>query len=77
MVWRVVQALNELIPEEEREGGLHAGLAETSLMLSLEPDLVGPERPFDGEHFSEVSSATPPSGWSLEGAAPWAWLTKD
>ena len=46
-------------------------------MMSLDPKLVGAERPFDGQHFSEDSLATPPKGWSLEGPAPWAWLTKD
>ena len=76
-LWSGISKLKELIPLEERESGLHAGLAETSLMLSLEPDLVSSERPFDGEHSSDECLATPPPGWSLEGAAPWAWLTKD
>ena len=76
-LWSGVSSLKDLIPNQEIEVGLHAGLAETSLMLSLEPGLVGSERPFDGQHFSEDSLATPPNGWSLEGAAPWAWLTKD
>ncbi len=76
-LWKGVPSLNDLLPPEEREVGLHAGLAETSLMLALAPDLVGSDRPCDGEHASEKSLATPPSGWSLEGAAPWAWLTKD
>ncbi len=76
-LWSGVPALKDLLPLHERENGLHAGLAETSLMLSLAPDLVGPERPFDGEHCSKDFLATPPEGWSLEGAAPWAWLTND
>jgi len=76
-LWSGVSSLEELIPIGERERGLHAGLAETSLMSSLAPELVGTARPLDGDHFSQDSLATPPSGWSLEGAAPCAWLTND
>ena len=68
-----------MIPNREVEEGLHAALAETSLMLHLDPELVGVERPVDGipeksfrNRFYEV-----PKGWSLEGAAPCAWLSKD
>ncbi len=76
-LWSGVPALENLLPNQETEVGLHAGLAETSLMLALAPDLVGCERPFDGDHMSEHAVATPPQGWSLEGAAPWAWITED
>ncbi len=76
-LWKGVPALDTYIPTEEIETGLHAGLAETSLMLSMNSDLVGSERPMDGQHNSPESSATPPKGWSLEGAAPCAWMTKD
>lgn len=76
-LWRGVSCLEDLLPKDERDQGLHAGLAETSLMLSLASDLVGDERPFDGDHSSKESLATPPKGWSLEGSAPCAWLTKD
>ena len=75
-LWRGVDSLKDLIPSLEIEVGLHAGLAETSLMLSLEPDLVGPDRPADGFNFSKTSSV-PPEGWSLEGDAHCSWLTKD
>ena len=53
------------------EDGLHASLAETSLMLALKPELVGDERP------NEVNKVDIPEGWSLEGNAPTAWLTDD
>ncbi len=76
-LWRGVSALGDLIPKEERDGGLHAGLAETSLMISIASELVGVDRPSDGDHHSEQSLIKPPKGWSLEGAAPCAWLTKD
>ena len=66
-----------MLPESEREVGLHAGLAETSLMLSMAPELVGIDRPIDGDHYTPGLSTTPPMGWSLEGHAPCAWLTDD
>ena len=75
-LWSGVQGLDTLLSKEELERGLHAGQAETSLMLRLAPELVGPDRPVDGlpgsERFPE-----PPMGWSLEGDAPCAWLTSD
>ena len=75
-LWSGVEGLADLLPEEELLHGLHAGQAETSLMLQLEPDLVGSARPVDGL-VSSGSSQEPPEGWSLEGAAPCAWLTDD
>ena len=75
-LWRGVDSLQELIPSLEIEVGLHAGLAETSLMLSLNSELVGPDRPSEGLHSSQASSI-PPKGWSLEGDAPYSWLTQD
>ena len=71
-LWSGPRGLGELIPEPERSQGLHAGLAETSLMLHLAPQLVGPQRPVDG-----LLREPPPQGWSLEGAVPEAWLTGD
>ena len=71
-LWSGPRGLAELLPEPERSQGLHAGLAETSLMLQLAPELVGPERPVDG-----LLHEAPPAGWSLEGAVPEAWLTAD
>ncbi len=74
-LWSGVDALKDLIPNREVEQGLHAALAETSLMLSFDSDLVGKQRPFDGSYEDKENS--PPSGWSLEGAAPCAWLTHE
>jgi len=76
-LWSGVDGVETLIPERELQTGLHAGQAETSLMLALDPGLVGSERPVDGEHLDPAVRATPPTGWSLEGDAPWAWLTRD
>ena len=75
-IWSGVDGLGTLLPRQELEQGLHAGLAETSLMLHLAPGLVGADRPVDGlSSFGTVPQA--PEGWSLEGAAPCAWLTSD
>jgi creatinine amidohydrolase len=69
-LWRGPEGVGALIPEPERSEGLHAGLAETSLMLHLAPQLTGPERPAE-------RPAVAPAGWSLEGAAPCCWLTRE
>nr|MCH9713610.1 creatininase family protein [Cyanobacteriota bacterium] len=71
-LWSGPEGLSELIPAPERQHGLHAGLAETSLMLHLAPQQVGDQRPEDG-----VLAQGPPEGWDLEGQVPAAWLTGD
>jgi creatinine amidohydrolase len=71
-LWRGADDLGALIPEPERSQGLHAGLAETSLMLHLAPELTGPLPPADGPDTAKI-----PAGWSLEGRAPSAWLTRE
>ena len=75
-LWSGVEGLTSLIAEPELSDGLHAGLAETSLMLHLAPSLVSEFRPADGLKAAWPSHQAPP-GWSLEGAAPCAWLTSD
>ena len=70
-IWSGVKGLSDLLPENEIANGLHASLAETSLMLAIKPEIVGAERPFEG--FSQNI----PEGWSLEGNAPTAWFTED
>ncbi|MEB3199380.1 MAG: creatininase family protein [Synechococcaceae cyanobacterium] len=73
-LWRGPEGVAELIPEPERSRGLHAGLAETSLMLRLHPELV-----VRGHGVVQADrGATPPEpppGWSLEGEAPCSWRT--
>ena len=71
-LWSGPKGIAELIAEPERSDGLHAGQAETSLMLQLNPELVGPQRAADG-----LGAQQPPQGWSLEGAVPNAWLTHE
>ena len=70
-LWSGVDGLNDLIPKNELNDGLHAALAETSLMLALKPELVGDQRP------NEIFAGEIPEGWSLEGHAPTAWFTED
>lgn len=77
-LWRGPEGIASLIPEPERSQGLHAGLAETSLMLHLFPELVraselalGPDLPKP----PPGSQLSPPEGWSLEGDAPTSWRT--
>ena len=65
-LWSGPPGLSALLPQPERRQGVHAGLAESSLMLPLAPDLVGPQRPRDG-----LDGPHPPEGWSLEGPCPW------
>jgi creatinine amidohydrolase len=71
-LWSGPPGVSALVPQPERRQGLHAGLAETSLMLHLAPELVGPERPRDG-----LDGEAHPQGWSLEGAVPLAWRSTD
>ena len=70
-IWSGIKGLSELLPQNEIDNGLHASLAETSLMLAIKPEIVGAERPFEG--FSQKI----PEGWSLEGDSPTAWMTND
>ena len=70
-IWSGVKGLSDLLPQNEIANGLHASLAETSLMLAIKPEIVGAERPFEG--FSQKI----PEGWSLEGDSPTAWMTND
>jgi creatinine amidohydrolase len=71
-LWSGPPGVAALLPQPERRQGLHAGLAETSLMLHLAPELVGPERPRDG-----LGGQEPPPGWSLEGAVPLSWRMEE
>jgi creatinine amidohydrolase len=71
-VWRGPEGIADLIPEPERSEGLHAGLAETSLMMYIESDLIGSELSPDGPQ-----PGMAPPGWSLEGPCPTAWLSRE
>ncbi len=72
-VWRVPNIASDLLSPKELEFGIHAGDAETSLLLSILPDQV------------KMSRAAPsyPQGLpensllSMEGNLPFAWMTRD
>ncbi|MFZ0406851.1 MAG: creatininase family protein [Cyanobium sp.] len=92
-LWRGPEGINDLIPEPERSQGLHAGLAETSLMLHLAPELSGADRAGAGlfnpgqsrdgadagpdSGLAPGTASAPPEGWSLEGLAPCCWITRE
>ena len=71
--WRVPNITKSLLSPEELEYGIHAGDAETSLMLALLPeqvkmDLAVKEYP---QNLPQDSLLT------MEGKLPFAWLTKE
>lgn len=71
--WRVPNIAADLLTLQERELGIHAGDAETSLLLALLPDYVEMDR--------AVAEYPPPlpenSLLSLEGKLPFSWVTRD
>lgn len=72
-VWRVPHVASELLTPKELELGIHAGDAETSLMLSLLPEQVKMERAV-----CEYPHPLPENSvLSLEGNLPFAWVTQD
>ncbi|MEQ8384203.1 MAG: creatininase family protein [Coleofasciculus sp. A1-SPW-01] len=71
--WRVPNVAKELISAKELELGIHAGDAETSLMLSLLPEQVKMERAV-----AEYPQGLPEDSLlSMEGKLPFAWLTQE
>lgn len=71
--WRVPHRVSELLTPKEKEFGIHAGDAETSLMLAVLPDQVHMDRA-QAEYPPELP---PDSLLSLEGRIPFAWTTRD
>jgi creatinine amidohydrolase len=72
-IWRVPNPRQHLLSAREREFGIHAGTAETSVMLKLLPEQVHKDR-----LVSEYPKGLPEKGMiSMEGALPFAWLTND
>lgn len=71
--WRVPHIAGELLTAKEKEYGIHAGDAETSIMLSLLPEQVKMERAV-----TEYPQGLPEDSLlSMEGKLPFAWLTKE
>ncbi|MEA5420592.1 creatininase family protein [Spirulina sp. CCNP1310] len=72
-VWRVPNQVGALLSDREREQGIHAGDAETSLMLKLLPKQVRMN-----QAVREYPPDLPPDSLlSLEGQLPFAWVTQD
>lgn len=72
-VWAVPNCAGELLTPKELEFGIHAGDAETSLMLSILPDQVRME-----QAKTEFPQDLPTDSWlTMEGALPFAWTTRD
>ena len=71
--WRVPHAAKELLTAQEVEFGIHAGDAETSMMLSLLPEQVQMELAV-----KEYPQGLPQDSLlSMEGKLPFAWLTRE
>nr|WP_289623997.1 creatininase family protein [Desertifilum tharense] len=71
--WRVPHIARELLSPQELEQGIHAGDAETSVLLSLLPEQVKMDRAV-----AEYPPELPPDSLlSLEGKLPFAWVTRD
>ncbi|WP_019499215.1 creatininase family protein [Pseudanabaena sp. PCC 6802] len=71
--WRVPNIAKDLITAKEWEFGIHAGDAETSLMLVLLPEYVRMDRAI-----AEYPQGLPENSLlSMEGANPFAWVMKD
>lgn len=71
--WQVPNQAADLLTPKELELGIHAGDAETSLMLSILPDQVRMENAV-----CEYPEGLPEDSLlSMEGALPFAWVTRD
>ncbi|NJO42304.1 MAG: creatininase family protein [Cyanobacteria bacterium RU_5_0] len=72
-VWRVPNIASEFLSPKELELGIHAGDAETSLLLSILPDQVKMEAAV-----TEYPYGLPENSLlSMEGKLPFAWTTRD
>lgn len=72
-IWRAPHVAAELLTPQELHLGIHAGDAETSLMLSILPEQVHMERAV-----TEYPYGLPDNSLlSMEGALPFAWVTRD
>jgi creatinine amidohydrolase len=71
-VWNVPNIAAQLLTDKELEFGIHAGDAETSVLLSILPDQVRMERAA-----KEYPQLPETNLLSMEGKLPFAWLTSD
>ncbi|MGK7906016.1 MAG: creatininase family protein [Synechococcus sp.] len=72
-VWNVPNVAAELLTPQELELGIHAGDAETSLMLAIAPEQVQMDKAR-----TEYPQGLPQNSLlSMEGRLPFAWVTRD
>lgn len=72
-VWRVPNVAEKLLTPKELELGIHAGDAETSMMLSILPETVRMDKAV-----KEYPHGLPENSMlSMEGKLPFAWLTHE
>ncbi|MEM9164395.1 MAG: creatininase family protein [Cyanobacteria bacterium P01_F01_bin.4] len=72
-VWRAPHSAGQLLSDREKAEGIHAGDAETSVMLSILPDQVRMEKAV-----KEYPHGLPQDSLlSMEGKLPFAWTTRD
>jgi creatinine amidohydrolase len=72
-VWNVPNIATELLTPKEAQLGIHAGDAETSLLLSILPETVKMDAAVQ-EYPRELPEE---SLLSMEGKLPFAWVTRD
>lgn len=71
--WRVPNIAGELLTSNEKQLGIHAGDAETSVMLSILPEQVKMEAAV-----KEYPTGLPEDSLlTMEGKLPFAWTTRD
>jgi creatinine amidohydrolase len=71
--WRVPHITKDLLTDKEKTLGIHAGDAETSIMISLLPEQVRMDRAV-----CEYPHGLPENSLlSMEGKLPFAWLTNE
>jgi creatinine amidohydrolase len=71
--WRVPHLVGEMLTSQEQKYGIHAGDAETSIMLSLLPQQVQMDKAV-----KEYPQGLPENSLlDMEGKLPFAWLTKE
>ena len=75
-VWSVPNCAAELLTKKELELGIHAGDAETSLLLSMLPDQVRMDRALV-EYPQGLPAEKDDSLLTMEGQRPFAWTTRD
>jgi creatinine amidohydrolase len=72
-MWNVPNVSKDLLTSQELEIGIHAGDAETSLMLSILPEQVKMTNAV-----TEYPQDLPTDSWlTINGKLPFAWATKD